>query len=312
MVTLAIPNLNQLEPTPADNNDANDCGPTSIADVAQYLGIIEPIRQIKADETGDPNYIGFTDVTEMADWFMNRGIPATAVQVNDVPGFISSSLNQGFPCIYLRWSDVNAQTGGHFVVPVSFDPTHDSFGINNPWGAVVDWWTAQQVQDNSKYGWVVQVQRVQLDFLGLTNQQWRSRKTDVAFNVNAALYKEWVNQRNAGNKLLGVPVSDEFTYNNATYQIFTGAIGSWDAKNGVQWDKNMDINLLNMQWRSRKADVAINPNSAIYKSWIAQRQSGNMSLGAPATEEFAYDGGIAQIFTGAVAVWYQNQEVKWL
>ena len=235
MVALAIPLLNQLNPVPYDPNAGDDCGPESISMCARYLGIIEPELQIKGEETGNVDFIGYTDVTQMATWFMKKGIPSTAIQVNDVPGYIVSSLNAGFPCIYLRWSDLVSQTGGHFTVPVSYDPAVNTFGINNPLGGVKDWWTADQMQQNSKYGWVVQVERVELTMDELYNQQWRSRKVDVAINPNAAIYKDWISHRQKKDTTLGVPVTEEFPYVGGFAQLFTGGIGVWTPGGGVQW-----------------------------------------------------------------------------
>lgn len=232
-MNLNIPLLNQL--TEPDNNDTLNCGPESARMVARYLGIIEPVRQIKGEETGSPDFVGYTSAIEMANWFMNRGIPATALQVTNVPGYIKDSLSKGFPCIYLRWWDINAQTGGHFVVPIGYNVTTDIFTINNPWGGVVDQWTSTQIQNNSQYGWVVEIQKSELNILDLLTQQWRSRKTDVAVNPNAAIFKDWLSKRQSGDYSLGVPVTEEFSYNGGTAQIFTNAIGVWNAASGVTW-----------------------------------------------------------------------------
>lgn len=80
----------------------------------------------------------------------------------------------------------------------------------------------------------------------------------------------------------------------------------------VQSQKEQAVDdLYELQWRSRKADVALNPDAAIWKDWIARRRSGDFSRGVPVTDEFPHATGVAMVFTNAIATWDAANGVQW-
>lgn len=240
-VNLDIPLVNQLPPDNTDPNAYNDCGPASTDMIAKYLSMVpgstESIQQIKADETGQLNYTGYTYTNELAQWFVDRGVQAYTTTVSDVASTLISNLKQGFPCIYLRYWDLANKTGGHFVVAKGFDPSQDTITFNNPWGGVVDTWSYDQVNSDSVGGWLVVVKKAALNITDLLIQQWRSYKPDVAVNTNSAIFKDWLAKRQAGDHTYGVPTTQEAPYGSGVgdfIQYFTNGIAIW--QNGqVTW-----------------------------------------------------------------------------
>ena len=69
----------------------------------------------------------------------------------------------------------------------------------------------------------------------LLDLQWKSYKPDVAVNVQAAIYKDWIAKREAGDRSLGVPTSDEFRIGSTSVQLFTNAVATWTPQTGVVW-----------------------------------------------------------------------------
>ena len=151
------PIINQL--TQPDNNDASDCGPATADMIARYLGLVpadEAVRQVKLEETGNGDYTGYTTTVQMQAWFASRGVPCVQVQTQDPGSAIADALANGWPVAYLRYGDVTAKTGGHFVAAVPGQPT---FTFANPWNGGYDLWTAADVNANSLGGWLVIVQQ---------------------------------------------------------------------------------------------------------------------------------------------------------
>ena len=72
--------------------------------------------------------------------------------------------------------------------------------------------------------------------------------------------------------------------------------------------------LFEMQWTAYDPGIALNPNAAIYKSWLARRRSGDATVGVPLRQEEAdpsSSGGRLQLFTGGVATWHPSHGVIW-
>lgn len=233
VVDLPVPVYDQLTDSDAVNNPL-DCGEECLSMLADYYGLAhESDLQIKIDITGSADSTGYSYVGQLAAWLAQRGLPAVTAQSDNPAQALLDALSSGWPAIYLRYWDLAAATGGHFVVARGYDPASGLLALNNPEGGVVDHWSADQVNRSSSGGWVIVVQKEELSLDEIFIQQWKSYKPDVAVNEGAAIFKYWLDQRRQGVYGLGVPASQEFKNGTGVAQIFTNCVMFWDSTRGV-------------------------------------------------------------------------------
>ena len=240
------PIINQQ--TQPDNNDANDCGPDVADMMAQYLGIVpsgESVRQVKFEETGDANFIGYTTTTQMQTWFSSRGVPCVQVQTQDPASSVADALANGWPVAYLRYSNVDTKTGGHFVAAV---PGQSLYTLANPWTGAFDTWTAEEINANSLGGWLVIVQQAKetktVDPTLQAAALARCSALGVTPNVEGALFKTYARQvqywmKNGQDNtldptplLLPETVPDPTT-GDSYWMLDSGIIWHWKSSDGM-------------------------------------------------------------------------------
>lgn len=249
-----FPIVNQLPPGNDDPNAYNDCGEACIRATGLYLGMAsakaETLRQIKTDETGDWNYLGYTTTDETTTWFTRQGISSYQSQPSDVPASIVSQLKLGYPIIYLSYWNLEKKTGGHFRVSTDFDELAKTIMFMNPWGGFFETWTYDDVRNNSLGQWIVVVQKtapiqgvppVNPSLQAAAAANFSMANAAIVPNQDGAIFKAYVRKYKVyvdsgyDDVLNPTPaITDEWSDGKDSYQMFdSGEVYHWSLKDGL-------------------------------------------------------------------------------
>lgn len=201
VASLPIPLLSQL--ATSNPNRFNECGEACLKMIAEYLGMpgaSETIYQIDADERGDPTVLGYSSTDQAVKWFTDRGVPAVQSQPQDVPAALRDALGRGWPCLWLRYWDTAARTGGHFEVPIGSRGDKDGPGLdfNNPYGGSVDHFNDDEIRLWSLDNWLVVVQQAKPEvptmedpIITAARNRWSAANASIRPNENGALFRAY-------------------------------------------------------------------------------------------------------------------------
>lgn len=203
-VRLGIIPENQNDPAQDPSpNAADNCGPATANEMARYLGVLpnnENIAVTLAEETGEPNWLGYTYTYQMAGWFTGLlGVPAVQTQPADVVAALVDAVGRGWTAAYLRYWDEQNLTGGHFEAIDGYET--DAQG-NRTWYAANSWdgswetFTDDELRGYSVANWLVIVQQgkkiVEDPIITTARNKARMANAAITFNETGALFLSWV------------------------------------------------------------------------------------------------------------------------
>jgi hypothetical protein len=252
MVRLGVRVVNQLETDAAgalDQNAYDNCGPATglaIALTLEDAPNTETIPQFLSEETGSPDWQGYTYTNQMAAWFVNRGHDAVQSQPVDLPAALQQIVDQGYFAALLRYWDETALTGGHFEAVDGY--AVDANGVRtwtvmNPYGGTWETFSDDDLNRLSIGHWIVVVRErkpvpmpTEDPAITFARNLAREANPAIRFNEQGALFTSYVRMtsayRQSGDASLnpGYWVYDETVIpdgSEAFMLLSSGIVGHW-------------------------------------------------------------------------------------
>ena len=142
-------------------NAENNCGPTSVAMVLEYLtGVDLPADLIKTMLYG-LDFKGYTFMNDLSKFLRDRGGTESEIHTGDantlLQPIVRQSIDNGYPVIVLYFWDINQPQSGHFAPVVAYDDTGCTRA--NPWGGVMEHWNWDKFEAWQKLGNCIVIKR---------------------------------------------------------------------------------------------------------------------------------------------------------